>query len=190
MSYVRNRVVNFLALLVLIVPFAIEAGVASPVAANSTPAMCAADQLAIALLPVSHGAPTLYSAAIYLPIKITNTGATCALGGSPRIKPIGVHSKSRVGIKALPTAVKFKDLALKRDQSAYAVLGYWRTPDTFKTYRSQWLKSCAPKKATAFEITVPLGHRWLTRKLIYTLPEVCTKGKVNMSITPLSLTFP
>lgn len=188
-SDVRNRVVNFLALLVLIVPSVIEVSAASPVAANSTPAMCAADQLAIALLPVSHGAPTLGYKVIYLPIRITNTGPTCSLGGIPRIKPLGVHPKSGVEIKALPTSMKFKNLILKRSQSAYTVLGYWWTPATFKTYRSRWLKSCAPKKATAFEITIPLEHKWLTRKLMYTLPEVCTKGKANMSITPLSRTL-
>lgn len=184
-----NRAAGLFALLALIMSFAIDVGVANP-AASSNPAICAADQLAIALQPVSHGAPTLYSAAIYLPIEITNGGDTCSLGGNLRITAVGVRRESGSAIDALPTSTKAKNVVLQRGHSAYTVLGYWWTSATFKSQREQWLKSCVPAQARAFELSIPLGNKVLARKIMYLLPELCTRGKANISITPFDLQLP
>jgi hypothetical protein len=186
---VNSRVVNSFALFILIVSLTIETSVASPASATTVPTMCTPGDLAVSLLKVATGASTVGSVAFYLPIKITNTGATCSIGGIPRITPAGISVKSRAALNALPTSSKFKNFTLKKGQSAYSILGYWWTTSVIETYREQWLKSCNPVKAIGFDITITPRHNLLNRRVKYALPEVCTTGRANMSITPLSLTL-
>lgn len=187
MSVAVARVANCLALLILTVSLAIGTSVETPAVAAPGLVMCTPDNLAMSLLGKWTGGSTAGSVAFYLPIRITNTGPECSIGGIPRIRPVRVDAKPGVTLEALPTAVKFKDFALKNSQSVYTILGYWWTSNINSSYRKHWLMSCAPVEAIAFDITISVGRNLLKRRVKYKLPEVCTAGRANMSITPLSL---
>jgi len=177
----------FLGLLALLM---IDFGTADRADASMDPAVCVSKNLAVSLLNATTGYSVFGPGALYLPIKITNTGATCSIGGVPRIRPIGVRTKSGTVLEVLPTSMKFKNFILKKSQSVYTILVYWRRPSGHGSFNKRWLKSCDPVKAMGFEITITPRRNLLNRKVNYTLPEVCTAGKANMLITPLNLTMP
>ena len=189
MSTVFIHTVNFFSVLILIVSLTIETSVATPASATTVPAICTTGDLVVSLLKMTTGPSTLGSVAFYLPIKITNTRTTCSIRGILRITPVGIGIKSRFALNALPTSSKFKNFILRKNQSAYSILGYWWTTSLIKTYRKQWLKTCNPVRAIGFDIMITQRHNLLNRRVKYALPEVCTTGRANMSITPLSLTL-
>lgn len=170
----------------LLALFSTNAAAANTVA----PPICKPGQLSVALGKVLPGIGENDTETFSVVVKITNTGSICSIGGLPKIAPTGVEAKRVHLADAVVDSTKFRVTTVRTAQAVYTVLGYWwtapasRIPGTAAA-RREWDKSCAPAKATGFTITIIPSLNLKMRHVKFTLPEVCTTGKVNMSTEPL-----
>ncbi len=162
-------------------------------AAATTVPVCTPGQLAVTVSAWTYNPSTAGSVFQTLPISITNEGATCVIGGLPKIVPIGIKVARKPSGEVVTTLVegatvnsmKYKLLTLTKGQAAHTYLNLVHPIGNATTVR-KWTNACRPAAATGFTIDVVPAKKLLNRHVKVTIPKVCTTGKANdLSTGPL-----
>jgi hypothetical protein len=166
----------------------------SILAAATVPA-CSPSQLKVTSRPWIPEYSVAGTTEEWLPVRITNAGATCTIGGLPKIVPTGVRLKSSssaavVVESAIISTTKYKMLTLVHGKAAftYLKLEFRSGPSSAA---KKWIASCRPSVATGFTISIVPTKYILNRHVTVTIPDVCTTGRANdLSVVPLAAAPP
>lgn len=160
----------------------VSIGAATAVAIPS----CVPKHVAVVVGKWVHDPSTVDTVFESLPISFVNEGATCVIGGYPKIAPTGIKAKSFTRAKAAQilvpivtiTSTTYQNLTLEHGAAAHSFLNLVYPIDNVSVV-DRWKKLCRPEEATGFTINIVPAKHLLNRHVLTRIPNVCTSGKTG-----------